>query len=154
MEVSGQLHTLAALCHGVRAPGTHWTGGLGGPQSWSGCGGDKKKSHHCFCWELNPGHAAYSLVTILLQLLWKLNPFKKCRTILQDTNKISKKKKSECVEACCHMNIPNIIFMTVVDITLDTDHTNYSTNFLKMISIIYTICSIFSVKLNVLVGSP
>jgi len=52
------------------------------------------------------------------------------------------------------MNIPNIIFMTVVDITLDTDHTNYSTNFLKMISIIYTICSIFSVKLNVLVGSP
>jgi hypothetical protein len=33
MEVSGQLHALAALPPKERAPGTHWIGGLVGPRA-------------------------------------------------------------------------------------------------------------------------
>jgi hypothetical protein len=42
---------------------------LGGLQSRSGRGGEnKKKSHHCLCRELNPGHLARSLATVLTEL--------------------------------------------------------------------------------------
>jgi len=41
---------------------------LGGPQSWSGCGGEQKKSHHCPHPKVNPGHPACSLVCILIEL--------------------------------------------------------------------------------------
>jgi len=33
MEVSGQLHTPAALPPGKEPPGTHWIGGLEGPRT-------------------------------------------------------------------------------------------------------------------------
>jgi hypothetical protein len=33
MEVSGQLHALAALPPGERAPGIHWIGGWVGPRA-------------------------------------------------------------------------------------------------------------------------
>jgi len=41
---------------------------LGGPQSWPGCGGKEINSHHCSCWELNPGHTAHSLISVLADL--------------------------------------------------------------------------------------
>jgi hypothetical protein len=43
----------------------HWDRRLGEP----GCGGKEiKKSHHCTCWELNPGLPACSLVSTLTEL--------------------------------------------------------------------------------------
>jgi hypothetical protein len=46
----------------------------GGPQSRSGHGGEDKNFDHCICRELNPGHPAYSLVSILSELLiWVRN---------------------------------------------------------------------------------
>jgi hypothetical protein len=41
---------------------------LGGPQSWSGRGGDEQTPYHCPCQELNPGRPSISLVTILTEL--------------------------------------------------------------------------------------
>jgi hypothetical protein len=40
---------------------------LGRPQSRSGRGGEEKKSHHCPFRELNHGHPAHSLVSILTE---------------------------------------------------------------------------------------
>jgi hypothetical protein len=40
---------------------------MGGPQSWSGCGGEEK--NRCFCWESNPSRPASGLVTILTEPL-------------------------------------------------------------------------------------
>jgi hypothetical protein len=59
--------------HPVSAPVTHWVGGLGGPQSRPGRGGEEKKSHHAPCNELNPGRPARSLVTIPTRLPWLLH---------------------------------------------------------------------------------
>jgi len=39
---------------------------LGGPQSQSGCSGEKKNPSPS--WESNPGHPAHSLITILAEL--------------------------------------------------------------------------------------
>jgi hypothetical protein len=44
MEVSGQLHAPEALLPGKEPPAIHWIGGMGGPQSRSGCGGEEKNS--------------------------------------------------------------------------------------------------------------
>jgi hypothetical protein len=41
---------------------------LDGNQSRSGRGGQEKKSHHCSCRELNPGHPARSTAPILAEL--------------------------------------------------------------------------------------
>jgi hypothetical protein len=41
---------------------------LGGPQSQYGRGGEKNKSYHCPCWEMNPGRPTRSLVCILTEL--------------------------------------------------------------------------------------
>jgi hypothetical protein len=61
MEVSGQLHATAAL-----SPGKDCT--LDGPHSLSGWGGEEKE-YLPYPWrELNPGHPARSLVTILTEL--------------------------------------------------------------------------------------
>jgi hypothetical protein len=43
-------------------PGTRWR--LGGHRSRSGRDGEKKKSHHCPCRELNPIRPAHNLVSI------------------------------------------------------------------------------------------
>jgi len=43
MEVSGQLHTPAALSPG-RSPWYPMDRRLGGPQSWAGCSGEEKNS--------------------------------------------------------------------------------------------------------------
>jgi hypothetical protein len=40
----------------------------GGPQNWSGGGGEEGKSHHCRCLELNPCRPIRSLVTLLTEL--------------------------------------------------------------------------------------
>jgi hypothetical protein len=56
----------------VRATSTHWIEGLDRSQSWSGCSGEEKKSHHCPCWELNSGCPAHNLVPTLT-VLPKLN---------------------------------------------------------------------------------
>jgi hypothetical protein len=49
---------------------------LRGLQSWSGYGGKEKKSYYCPCWELNRGHPAHSLISVLseklLIILWCL----------------------------------------------------------------------------------
>jgi hypothetical protein len=44
MELSGQLHTPDTLQPRERAPGSHWLGSLGGPQSRSGRGSGTKNS--------------------------------------------------------------------------------------------------------------
>jgi len=43
MEVSSQLHALATLLSG-KSPWCPLDRSLGGPQSWSGCGGEEKNS--------------------------------------------------------------------------------------------------------------
>jgi hypothetical protein len=63
MEVSGQLHALAALTPG-RAPGTHWIGGWMGLKASLDVVGKKKNP----CWELNPSCPASSLVTTITDL--------------------------------------------------------------------------------------
>jgi len=67
MEVSCQLHAPATLAQGY-SPKYPSNRRLDGPQSWSGRGGKGKKSQHCTCWELNPGHSTHSLVSILTEL--------------------------------------------------------------------------------------
>jgi len=64
MEMSGQLHDLAALPLGK---GPHYAFGmrLGGPQSWSGLSGEEKKSLLCPCHKLNLGCPAHISVTVL-----------------------------------------------------------------------------------------
>jgi hypothetical protein len=52
--------------HRVKNPRYHWIGGWVDPRD-SGCG-DKKKSHNCPWWEINLGHPACSLVSILAKL--------------------------------------------------------------------------------------
>jgi hypothetical protein len=42
---------------------------LGGPQIWSGHGGEKKISRHCPFWELKPPYPACSLVCIMTATL-------------------------------------------------------------------------------------
>jgi len=60
MEVSGQLHSPAALITGKEPPVP-----LGGPQDRYGFGSEYKNFHHCLSRELNPGRPARSLVCIL-----------------------------------------------------------------------------------------
>jgi len=62
MEVSGQLHTLAALTTG-KSHQYPTDRRLGGPQSKSGCSGGEKDL--CHYWESNPGYPAHSPVTTL-----------------------------------------------------------------------------------------
>jgi hypothetical protein len=59
------------------APGTGWNRRLGGPQSWSGRGGEEKKMFHsCHHRKLTPGHPARSLVSILT-LVWGIFWYKR-----------------------------------------------------------------------------
>jgi hypothetical protein len=60
MEVSGQLHTPATL-NPKQDPWYLLDSRLGGTKGRSGRNGEEKKeSHHCPCWELNPGHPVRS----------------------------------------------------------------------------------------------
>jgi hypothetical protein len=71
MEMSSHLHAPSHFTPRGRVLGIHWTGGwVGLSQSgWE----EEKKSHHCPCWELNPGHPAHSVVSILTELPWFLD---------------------------------------------------------------------------------
>jgi hypothetical protein len=62
--VSGQLHNLATLLLGKESLYPPYMK-LGGPQSWSGSGEEKKSQP---CQQLNPDHPPHNLVTILTQL--------------------------------------------------------------------------------------
>jgi hypothetical protein len=62
-DVGGQLHALVAVPL-WEEPHYPLDRRLGGPQSWSGYG--SKRKNPCPCQELNPGHAACNLVTILI----------------------------------------------------------------------------------------
>jgi hypothetical protein len=70
MEVSGQLHALAASSPGKEPPLPigldRW---LGGPQSWSGHGGEEKNSFIAPA-KNRTCHSAHGLVTILTELPW------------------------------------------------------------------------------------
>jgi hypothetical protein len=68
MEISGQLHALAALPRDKSPPYT-LDRRLYGPQSRSGRGGEENKSHHCPCRESNPDHPVPSLVSVLTELV-------------------------------------------------------------------------------------
>jgi hypothetical protein len=57
MEVSDQLHPLAAFIPRERAPSTHWIGGWVGPRVGLDAV-EKRKILHC--WESTPGHPAHS----------------------------------------------------------------------------------------------
>jgi hypothetical protein len=63
MEVSDQLHALPTLPLVPIAQEVRWAQ----EQAWTQWQGEK--SLPCPCWELNPGHPACSLVTILTELL-------------------------------------------------------------------------------------
>jgi hypothetical protein len=61
--VSGQLHTRYPLDRR-----------MGGPQSRSGRGGEKKNSHQCPCQEMNPVRPTLSLVSVLNEIfVWMCN---------------------------------------------------------------------------------
>jgi hypothetical protein len=60
--VTGQLHAPAAL------PPVPIRYEARAPRRRSGRGGEGKKSRHCPCRELNPGHPARSLVCLLTEL--------------------------------------------------------------------------------------
>jgi hypothetical protein len=62
MEVSGQLHTPAAL------PAISEVGRFAGFQSRSGGRGEEKKSHHCSCREFNPSSPSRDLISMLAEL--------------------------------------------------------------------------------------
>jgi len=66
VKVSGELHTPASFMPG-KDPYIHWIEGWFG--LWAGLDAvaGKKKSPPCFCWELNIGRPARSLVTILTE---------------------------------------------------------------------------------------
>jgi len=57
-----------ALCPRCKSPRYPLDRRLRGPQSWSGRGGEERKSHYYPCRELNTGHRTRSLVTILTEL--------------------------------------------------------------------------------------
>jgi hypothetical protein len=67
MEVSGQFHVSAALPPGKEPPRYPLARRLDGPQSRSGRGGEQKILHFPRR-ELNSGHLARNLVTILTEL--------------------------------------------------------------------------------------
>jgi len=72
MEVSGQLHAPDTLSP-AKVPGTHWIGCWVGLRTGLDAVAKRKKSHHCPYWELNPGHSACSLVSILTEHVTKIN---------------------------------------------------------------------------------
>jgi hypothetical protein len=70
MELSGKLHTPAALPPGVTASGTHWIGRWVGPRAGQDAVAKQKGSPFTArAWNLNPGRPAHSLVTITTELL-------------------------------------------------------------------------------------
>jgi len=56
---------------GVKAPVTNWIGGWVGPRAGLDAIAKRTISHHCLCWELNPGRPARSLVSILTELRYR-----------------------------------------------------------------------------------
>jgi hypothetical protein len=54
----------------LRGKDTRYTldSGIDGPQSWSGCGGEEKKSHHCTPRQVNLDRPARNLITVLTEL--------------------------------------------------------------------------------------
>jgi len=67
MEVSGQLHALAALPL-AKSPKYPLDRRLAQPHSWSGCGGKEKTSLLNPCWEFNHRCPAHDLLSILTEL--------------------------------------------------------------------------------------
>jgi len=60
--MSGQLHVLTAL-----PPGKEPLVPIGYEAGWTQW--QREKSHHCMCWELNPGHPSVGYVKKMKRIL-------------------------------------------------------------------------------------